>query len=111
MAPTLVTVPEVSTKDAELLRWGQGLAELHQADSRDSTRCRNQHCVSQRGYPCHPRRIADRLIAASAAGWPHCWTARVDALSCAAPWLPGPAGSPQKTAPHRRTAWTEVTGD
>jgi hypothetical protein len=70
VAPTLVAVPELSTKDEELLRRDQGIAELHQADSRDSTTWRNQRCVPQPGYPCHPRRIADRLIAARAASCP-----------------------------------------
>ena len=74
--------PELSIKDSTLLGWGQDLADQHRADPWDPARCSNQQCAPRSGYPCHPRRIADRLIAASTAGWPHCWTARLDALSC-----------------------------
>ena len=68
--------------DPFLRRWGLELARQHRAEPDDPSRCSSQQCRPQGGYPCHRRRIADRLIAASAAGWPQCWTARHDALSC-----------------------------
>jgi hypothetical protein len=84
---TLLALPpadtaQQSTQDPALLRWGLDLADQHQADPTDPTRCSNQRCRPHVAYPCQPRRIADRLITASTAGWPHCWTARIDALSC-----------------------------
>jgi hypothetical protein len=101
-----------STKDTALLSWGEELAELHQPDPEEPTRCGNPHCDPLGGYPCHGRRIADRLIDASTAGWPHCWTARLDALSCGIPLAVMPAAQPGGAGPaHRTTAGTEATSD
>lgn len=73
---------EPTEHDQVLRQRGIDLAQQHQAESGEPMRCRNHQCSSNNGYPCYPRRIAERLVAASAAGWPQCWTARHDALSC-----------------------------
>ena len=82
---TLLALPPAarpSVQDEALRRWGLDLAEQHQAEPADPTRCSNRRCNADSGHPCRPRRTAEELIAASEAGWPHRWTARLDALSC-----------------------------
>ena len=111
LASPPAAMPKVSTQDPVLLCWGRDLADQNQADSRDPSRCSNRLCAPRGGYPCHPRRIADRLIAASRAGWPHCWSAWLDALSCGVqPARVMKVASPGVAA-RRRTARTEAAGD
>ena len=69
--------------DPALWTLGVRLADRHRLDP-GGARCQNVQCTAYRGYPCPRRRTADHLVAASAAGWPQRWTARIDALSAGA---------------------------
>jgi len=108
-AMTLLTRPAATTEattppfaaDPNLLLWGQDLARQHQVQLVDCSKCSNPRCPAESGYPCLPRRIADRLIAASEAGWPHCWTARHDALSCGLSPSGDATGITQRPSPDR----------
>jgi hypothetical protein len=105
-APTTLATPVAglapSRPDPMMLQWGRDLAERHRADPTDASRCGNPQCGVAASYPCRVRRIADRLIAASQAGWPHLWTARIDALSCGAtPARVMPAASTAAPMPGR----------
>src|SRR5882724_7131647 len=86
---TLLTPPattdaanEPSDDDPILLRWGLALVHQHQAQPGDPSRCSNLQSSPNRGYPCLVRRIAERLVVASMAGWPAAGPSRHDAFSC-----------------------------
>jgi hypothetical protein len=68
--------------DLDLWRWGTALADRHQPDPAEPSRCVDPSCVDQDLVPCRDRQTADRLLDASRAPWPQRWTTRLDALSC-----------------------------
>jgi hypothetical protein len=58
-------------------------------------------CSSIGDYPCRPRWVAERVVAASAVGWPHRWAARYDALSCGLSPSADAAGVTARPGPDR----------
>jgi hypothetical protein len=76
----MVTDNAHDVQDASLWAQGQALAVAHAPDP-----LRPGHCANSgggAGYPCLPRRLADRARCASRQGWPQRWTARLDMHSC-----------------------------
>jgi len=54
-------VPELAATDGPdplLWTWGLRLADHHQPDPADETKCRNGRCAGEPAYPCRLRRTA-----------------------------------------------------